>query len=318
MVAPADRFQLAAGRTIIPPVPYRDITVGALLTRLADDLPGREALVYSHAGERWTFRALDDEARLIARGLVASGVGARRSRGRVGDQRPGMDRPPVRARQDRRDSRHRQHRTARAGNRLPAETERHLDARDDPRVSRRGLSRRAPRRRRDRRRRSPRPRLSEAGAHDLHWRRRPAGSDALRRAARHRGGGAGRAGARARSGGRRRRRHQHAVHVGHDRVPERRDAVEPQHREQRSRAGAGAGLHDRRSPVPVRAALPLLRLRDRRPRRVQPRRLSLSGRVVRPAPRARDRRRASAARRSTACRRCFSRSSKTPSSTAST
>ena len=56
-------------------MPYRDITVGALLTRLADDLPGREALVYSHAGERWTFRALDDEARLIARGLVASGVG---------------------------------------------------------------------------------------------------------------------------------------------------------------------------------------------------------------------------------------------------
>jgi fatty-acyl-CoA synthase len=59
---------------IIPRVPYRDLTVGALLTRLADDLPGREALVYSHAGERWTFRALDDEARLIARGLVASGV----------------------------------------------------------------------------------------------------------------------------------------------------------------------------------------------------------------------------------------------------
>jgi fatty-acyl-CoA synthase len=55
-------------------VPYRDLSVGALLTRLADDLPGREALVYSHAGERWTFRALDDEARLIARGLVASGV----------------------------------------------------------------------------------------------------------------------------------------------------------------------------------------------------------------------------------------------------
>src|SRR5262245_31296738 len=56
------------------PPPYRDITVGRLLTRLADALPGREALVYSHAGERWTFRALDDEARLIARGLIAHGV----------------------------------------------------------------------------------------------------------------------------------------------------------------------------------------------------------------------------------------------------
>jgi fatty-acyl-CoA synthase len=56
------------------PPPYRDVTVGQLLTLLADALPGREALVYSHAGERWTFRALDDEARLIARGLIARGV----------------------------------------------------------------------------------------------------------------------------------------------------------------------------------------------------------------------------------------------------
>src|SRR5215211_4877301 len=54
--------------------PYRDVSVGRLLTLLADALPGREALVYSHAGERWTFRALDDEARLIARGLIANGV----------------------------------------------------------------------------------------------------------------------------------------------------------------------------------------------------------------------------------------------------
>ena len=56
------------------PPPYRDVTVGRLLTLLADALPGREALVYSHAGERWTFRALDDEARLIARGLIGRGV----------------------------------------------------------------------------------------------------------------------------------------------------------------------------------------------------------------------------------------------------
>ena len=56
------------------PPPYRDVTIGRLLTLLADALPGREALVYSHAGERWTFRALDDEARLIARGLVVRGV----------------------------------------------------------------------------------------------------------------------------------------------------------------------------------------------------------------------------------------------------
>ena len=54
--------------------PFRDITVGGLSSRLAEALPDREALVYSHAGRRWTFRALDDEARLIARGLMACGV----------------------------------------------------------------------------------------------------------------------------------------------------------------------------------------------------------------------------------------------------
>jgi fatty-acyl-CoA synthase len=54
--------------------PVRDVTVGALLSHLAEALPGREALVYSHRGERWTFRALEDEARLVARGLVALDV----------------------------------------------------------------------------------------------------------------------------------------------------------------------------------------------------------------------------------------------------
>jgi fatty-acyl-CoA synthase len=55
-------------------MPYRDITVGALLSALARDLPDRPALVYSHAGKRWTFRELNDEARLVARGLAAHGV----------------------------------------------------------------------------------------------------------------------------------------------------------------------------------------------------------------------------------------------------
>ncbi len=54
--------------------PIRDVTVGALLSQLATRLPEHEALVYSHGGRRLTFRALDDEARLIARGLVARGV----------------------------------------------------------------------------------------------------------------------------------------------------------------------------------------------------------------------------------------------------
>jgi fatty-acyl-CoA synthase len=55
--------------------PYRDVTVGDLLTRLAQALPSREALVYAN-GPRYTFEALDREARTIARGLMALGIDA--------------------------------------------------------------------------------------------------------------------------------------------------------------------------------------------------------------------------------------------------
>jgi len=53
---------------------FRDVTVGRLLSVLAERQPDREALVYSHREQRWTFRELDDEARLVARGLMAQGV----------------------------------------------------------------------------------------------------------------------------------------------------------------------------------------------------------------------------------------------------
>jgi fatty-acyl-CoA synthase len=53
--------------------PYRDVTVGDLLTRLSRALPGHEALVYA-GGPRYTFESLDREARTIARGLMALGV----------------------------------------------------------------------------------------------------------------------------------------------------------------------------------------------------------------------------------------------------
>ena len=56
-----------------PPPPFRDVTIGDLLTRLARALPDREALVYA-AGPRFTFAALEREARTIARGLIAIGV----------------------------------------------------------------------------------------------------------------------------------------------------------------------------------------------------------------------------------------------------
>lgn len=54
--------------------PYRDLTVGALSTALATALPDRPALVSTDHGVRLTFSALDREARLIARGLMALGV----------------------------------------------------------------------------------------------------------------------------------------------------------------------------------------------------------------------------------------------------
>jgi fatty-acyl-CoA synthase len=54
--------------------PFRDLTVGALLTRLAETIPNHEALVYPDRNLRLTFAQLEAEARLIARGLLASGV----------------------------------------------------------------------------------------------------------------------------------------------------------------------------------------------------------------------------------------------------
>jgi fatty-acyl-CoA synthase len=54
--------------------PYRDVSVGALLTRLAQALPEHEALVYAPPGPRWTFAGLDEEARRVAAGLRAHGV----------------------------------------------------------------------------------------------------------------------------------------------------------------------------------------------------------------------------------------------------
>jgi fatty-acyl-CoA synthase len=53
--------------------PFRDLTLGDLLTRLGCALPDRDAVVYAQ-GPRWTFRELEQEARTIARGLVALGV----------------------------------------------------------------------------------------------------------------------------------------------------------------------------------------------------------------------------------------------------
>ena len=52
---------------------FHDVTVGDLLTRLAETQPDRDALVYAD-GPRYTFRTLDREVRTVARGLAAAGV----------------------------------------------------------------------------------------------------------------------------------------------------------------------------------------------------------------------------------------------------
>lgn len=57
-----------------PLPPYRDATVGALLTHLAESIPANEALAYSDRNLRFTFAELEAEARLIARGLMACGI----------------------------------------------------------------------------------------------------------------------------------------------------------------------------------------------------------------------------------------------------
>ena len=53
--------------------PYRDVSVGRLLTELSNVLPDNPALLYD-GGPRFTFAQLEREARTIARGLIASGV----------------------------------------------------------------------------------------------------------------------------------------------------------------------------------------------------------------------------------------------------
>jgi fatty-acyl-CoA synthase len=57
-------------------LPFRDVPVGQLLSKLAAELPDHPALVYSDRNLRFTFRELDIEARLIACGLL--GIGVRR------------------------------------------------------------------------------------------------------------------------------------------------------------------------------------------------------------------------------------------------
>ena len=114
-----------------------------------------------------------------------------------------------------------------------------------------------------------------------------------------------------------RRPDQHPVHERHHGLPEGRDADPPQHPQQRVLRRRGLPLHRGRPRVHPRALLPLLRHGARQPRLHDPRRRAWSSRRRRssPAADARRGRRPSAARASTACRRCSSPSSTIPTST---
>ncbi|HEY7288285.1 MAG TPA: AMP-binding protein [Vicinamibacterales bacterium] len=57
------------------PPPYRDVTIGDLLTRLARALPRNDALLYE-GGPRYSFAELEDHTRTVARGLIAAGIAA--------------------------------------------------------------------------------------------------------------------------------------------------------------------------------------------------------------------------------------------------
>ena len=63
-----------------------------------------------------------------------------------------------------------------------------------------------------------------------------------------------------------RRPDQHPVHLGHDRLPEGRDALAPQHPQQRLLRRASAALHRARPRLHPGAVLPLLRHGARQPR----------------------------------------------------
>ncbi|MEP7272900.1 MAG: AMP-binding protein [Acidobacteriota bacterium] len=64
---------MSANPTELKP-PFRDVTVGGLLKSLALSVPTNEALVYQDRELRLTFAELEEESRVIARGLIGLGV----------------------------------------------------------------------------------------------------------------------------------------------------------------------------------------------------------------------------------------------------
>ena len=217
-------------------------------------------------------------ARVVRAGHPLELRGARRRR------RPGRPRAARRRRRRRRPGGDLGAEPRRVGGRAV----RHRPGRRHPRQrqpvlppARAGLRARAGRRLAARLRRGlPRRRLPADGRG-----RRRAGAARVDRARRGLGGVPCRRGRRRRRGAERargrarpRRPDQHPVHVGYDRVPEGRDALAPQHPQQRVPRRRGVRVHRRRSHLRAGAVLPLLRHGDGQPRRAHPR--GLRGRAL--------------------------------------
>ena len=135
------------------------------------------------------------------------------------------------------------------------------------------------------------------------------------------GGGARRRGRRARALRRARplRPDQHPVHERHDRLPQGRDALAPQHPQQRLLRRRGLPDHARGPHLRAGPVLPLLRHGHGQPGGFQSRRVRrASRRGVRAAVGARGGAGGGLHGRSTGCRRCSSPSSTTRSSSRST
>ena len=234
-------------------VPLLGRTIGEDLARTVARLPDGEALVDVPTGRRWTYRELDGEVDRVARALLAAGHRqGRPGRHLVAELRRVGVRPVRHAPGSAPSSSTSTRRTAatssstccsQAGIRMlvAAPSFKTIGLRGDDRGGARPTC----------------PALEAVvllGTPVVGRVRRAAAAVPARDARGSRGDA------------RLRRPDQHPVHVGHDRVPEGRDAVAPQHPQQRLLRRPPARLHGAGPGVRAGALLPLLRDGDGQPR----------------------------------------------------
>ena len=256
-------------------VPMLELTIGEALRRTVERFGDREALVVREQGYRATYRELWDEVELAARGLLARGV---RTGDRVGIWAPNRYEWIVI-----------QYATARIGAILVTINPAYKAAELQYALTKTGVSllvlargfrqadyvamldevrARVPAAARDAR---PRGRLGGPAGRRRGRVRRRAGGD--------------------RGDARPRRPDQRPVHLGHDRRPQGRHPLAPQHPQQRLLHRADPALHRGRPRLRAGPLLPLLRHGARQPGLPRARRLRGGpGRELRPAGHAADRR----------------------------